>query len=73
MVLQHQVKPIVLKLSCHWIAFLGAKIGDRGLCTHISTLISLHTKSIIYLFFESRMHVSKPCGDGRQTEGAGLD
>jgi len=73
MVLQHREKPIVLNLFCHQISFLGVKIVDRGLCIHISTLISLHTKSIIYLSFELRIDVSKSCSDGRQTEGAGLD
>ena len=59
MMLQHPVKPIVMNLPYHRISFLGAKIVDRGLCSHISTLISLHTKSFIYLFFELRIHVSK--------------
>ena len=66
MVLQHQVNPIVLHLYCHRICFLDAKIVDCGLCAHISTLISLHTKSIIKLFFESRIHVSKACVMGEK-------
>jgi len=53
------IQPIVMNLPYHRVSFLGAKIVDRGLCTHISTLISLHTKSFIYLFFELRIHVSK--------------
>jgi len=38
---------------------------------HIHSNLIAH--EIHHLFFESRIHVSKSCGDGRQTEGAGLD